>query len=241
MCIRDRDNPLISNSIEIEVVVDAESLTISGPTEVVCKETEKYEAIVSPSDASNKNIIWSVTPITGDGVIEQDGSFTATKPGRVLITAVSEANNEVFDSIEISVIEKIECEDFEVTNLKRDLSVGEKGSYQVEFLPNDCNESLSFSSSNPEIFKVDMDGNWEAIAKGEVKLVAKCGNITKTYAITINEKVENPDNTGNASEETNQPKTGDSNNMWIWIVVIALAVAVIVALLVVRHVRSKKK
>lgn len=236
-----KDNPLISNSIEIEVVVDAESLTISGPTEVVCKETEKYEAIVSPSDASNKNIIWSVTPITGDGDIEQDGSFTATKPGRVLITAVSEANNEVFDSLEISVIEKIECEDFEVTNLKRNLSVGEKGSYQVEFLPNDCNESLSFSSSNPEIFKVDMDGNWEAIAKGEVKLVAKCGNITKTYAITINEKVENPDNTGNASEETNQPKTGDSNNMWIWIVVIALAVAVIVALLVVRHVRSKKK
>ena len=89
---------------------------------------------------------------------------------------------------------------------------------------------------------MDIDGNWEAIAKGEVKLVAKCGNITKTYAITINEKVENPDNTGNASqEETNQPKTGDSNNMWIWIVVIALAVAVIVALLVVRHVRSKKK
>ncbi|MBQ9438497.1 MAG: Ig-like domain-containing protein, partial [Lachnospiraceae bacterium] len=67
--------------------------------------TYQLKAEVSPDNAVNKNVIWS-SGNASVATVDDKGLVTAVAPGKVLITAVAEANKEAKKSTEIVVTEK---------------------------------------------------------------------------------------------------------------------------------------
>lgn len=71
----------IVNVTSIEVSGDATITTAGG--------TATYTATVSPENATNKNVVWSVTPGTGNAIIDQNGVLTSVADGTVTVVATA--------------------------------------------------------------------------------------------------------------------------------------------------------
>ena len=143
------------------------------------------------------------------------------------------------------------CEDFNITNMNLNPEKGDKGKYEVTFTPEDCSQEISYKSSNPDVLKVDENGNWEAVSAGEAKLMAACGDVTKTYDILVTDDADNPGDPNDDPDKPDKhsdpnkpdkpgdqdaanptdpdaPKTGDNGIMWIWAVLFAAAAGITV-------------
>ena len=49
----------------------------------------QYIAIISPEDATDQSVTWSVENITGEAAIDQNGLVTAMAPGAVKVIAAA--------------------------------------------------------------------------------------------------------------------------------------------------------
>jgi len=74
-------------------LVPVTAITVSGAggasTIVIEGGTLQMSAVVTPVDASNKSIVWSVTDGTGEASISSSGLLTAVADGNVLVKAAS--------------------------------------------------------------------------------------------------------------------------------------------------------
>ena len=66
-------------------------------------ETLQMNAIVSPDNAENKNLEWSVTNQTGSATISETGLLTATSYGTVEVTAKSKDGSGIVGSKVITI------------------------------------------------------------------------------------------------------------------------------------------
>ncbi|OQX28801.1 MAG: hypothetical protein B0D92_07055, partial [Spirochaeta sp. LUC14_002_19_P3] len=71
-------------------------VSITGADTVIYGDTSQFTATVTPTDAFNKDITWSVTGGTGTATIDQTGELTATKAGTVTVKATSDADSTIF-------------------------------------------------------------------------------------------------------------------------------------------------
>ncbi len=72
-------------------------------TEIVAGGNIQFSTELLPADAMNKEIAWSVTNLTGQGSITQDGLFTAEAEGSVSIMATSQDGSGVAGSAQIQI------------------------------------------------------------------------------------------------------------------------------------------
>lgn len=88
--------------VAIKVDVAAVEITYEGDTTVVVGETLQLTAAVSPEDATNGNVIWSVDD-ENIATVSEDGLVTAVAAGIVTVTAASEENEFIIDTQQIEV------------------------------------------------------------------------------------------------------------------------------------------
>ncbi len=87
-----------------EVSVSAISVTAAGgATTVVNGETLQMNAAVTPENATNKAVIWSVENGTGSATIDASGLLTGTGVGTVTVKAVAQDGSGVAGSLEVTV------------------------------------------------------------------------------------------------------------------------------------------
>ena len=97
-------NESITASLEIEVIrAKAEKVEITGPAKVELGKKEAFSARILPEDAI-QDIEWNVYALTGEGTIDENGVFTATKTGVVVIEARAKSNNAILAYKPISVV-----------------------------------------------------------------------------------------------------------------------------------------
>ena len=97
-------SPGSGNSGHSSVAVS--SMTVigtNGAIAIVNHETLQMTVNVSPSNASNKNITWSVENGTGAGTIDINGVFTATGVGTVTVKATAQDGSGKVGSIVITI------------------------------------------------------------------------------------------------------------------------------------------
>ncbi|MDW7731658.1 MAG: Ig-like domain-containing protein [Methanolobus sp.] len=96
----------------LEIIIDPAPVTgisVEGEgnvASVVNGQTLQLNAVVTPSDATDSSIIWSVINGTGEATIDQTGLLTAIEAGNVTVTATANDTSGVFGTLEI-VIEPI--------------------------------------------------------------------------------------------------------------------------------------
>lgn len=80
-----------------------DGITIKGGSYVTVNKTTQMTAQVSPDDAANKAVKWSVTNGTGKATIDSNGLLTGVSAGTVTVKATSEDGSNISASKEVTV------------------------------------------------------------------------------------------------------------------------------------------
>jgi hypothetical protein len=70
-------------------VVNVEDIWVDGENYVSVGQKADYREEVTPEDATNHRVVWSVTPGTGNAIIDSDGELTALAAGIVVVVATA--------------------------------------------------------------------------------------------------------------------------------------------------------
>lgn len=179
------ENDKIVSECRVDVKKPVSSVNIEGESAVLYKnETITLKAAVSPEDASNRNILWSSSN-EGVAKVNENGVVTAVSRGNAVITATSE-DGHFTDSFAVEVKQYIE----EIKTQKDTyiISTYESVKIQPEVLPENANDtSLSFSSDDESVAKVDESGVVYGYKKGKVTITIKAnsGKVQKKVSVEV--------------------------------------------------------
>ena len=165
------------------VAVPVESIEISNPIEQIqLGEDYKFEDIISPKNATNKEVTW-LSDNTDVLEIDEIGNITTKSIGVVTITVLS--NNNIEDKVTVEIFEvipdSIECND------SIEIIVGEKKNFKINILPDNANnKNFDVYCDNENILKYS-ESSIQAVSEGETILHIETWNgITKDIPVKVN-------------------------------------------------------
>lgn len=138
--------------------------------------TLKINAMVEPTNASNKKLIYTYSAVEGkkQAVVEisEDGVITPIEVGTVKIT-VSSGDGAYSSSFILEVTSSL-VTNFEIKEVTDRIVVGDIINMEAEVYPlTAAHKDILWSSSNPNILKINMlTGRVEALSSGEVEISA---------------------------------------------------------------------
>ena len=133
-------------------------------------ETFNIKATITPSDADNKNIIW--TSEDSEIASVENGKVTAIKGGNTWIKAISEDNFEAMDSCYVTVIQPVTGIKLDETNIELG-KIGEMAQLHATVLPEDAsNKGVKWFSTNTSVCTVSSSGIIVAVGFGSSVVTA---------------------------------------------------------------------
>ena len=173
-------------------------------------DTLKLNAIITPEDATNKNVKWSSgNPKVAE--VSADGTVKAVSAGSTKISAVSEENPEYKAECKVTVsVQKIAVTGITLdVNGSFNLGVGDNVSLTAAVMPsNATNKTIEWTSSNPKAATV-VNGVVTGVANGTSTITAITADGGFKAAVTVN--VGSGGST-NPSNPSNPSKTPDPSN-----------------------------
>lgn len=154
-----------------------ESIQITSQDNVNCvhlEETLQLHASVYPSDA-NQEVSWYSSSLN-IGSINENGLFTPNKVGNVVVTATSKVNGNIHKDFSLEVLPKREIlpESIQITSEdnKNQIIVGESLKFTAKVLPNEAEQSVTWSCSPIQNGNIDTNGNFISSMVGDVIITA---------------------------------------------------------------------
>lgn len=170
---------------ELEVI-HVTAVTLSSTSMTLTEgDSQTITAEVSPSNASNKNIIWS-TSNSSVATVEK-GRIYAAGPGTARISAISDDGGRTA-TCDVSVIQQ----HISVSNISLDkeeitLGVGSNYSLVATISPITATDrTISWTSNDERIAKVDASGCVYAVMAGTTYIVATANDNNKTASCKVN-------------------------------------------------------
>ena len=164
------------------VTLDQTSLTLEE------EQTATLVATVKPDDATDKTVTWSSSD-AAVATVDETGKVTAVKEGTATITAKA---GEKTAACEVTVKKKVIAVEA-VTLDKAELSIikGESATLVATVTPdNATDKTVTWSSSDAGVAKVDETGKVTALKGGNATITAKAGDKTATCKVTVTVPVE---------------------------------------------------
>ena len=178
-----------------EPSVPVESVAVTADKkELKVGETAQATAIVTPDNATNKEVTWSVSD---KEVISVDNTGKVTAKAKGTAEVIATAENGVSGKVVITVTEKdtpvepdVEVESIEVTAADTELKVGDTTKVTAQVLPdNATNKDVTWSVSDKNVLSVSEDGTVTAKAKGTAEVIATAENgVSGKVTIEVTEK-----------------------------------------------------
>ena len=180
--------------------IQVESITVAaeeGATSISLSETLQMLAEVSPANASNTSVSWSVSDGTGSATISENGLLTPVSPGLVTVLATATDESGVSGSMEITINEAIAVSEINISSVGNLNEIEEFTSILLvaEVLPtNAVNREVNWTVQNiTGIATVNSAGLVIAHKAGTivVKAIAADGSgVEDTFPVTIVENTE---------------------------------------------------
>gem|GEM_PF-3463061 len=146
----------------------------------------KLTATVTPSDATDKTVVWS-TSNSNIATVATDGTVTAKNIGDATITARTVDGSNLSATCKIHVTQPM-ATSLTMEKDEMDVFIGETRKMVATILPSDALQELSWSSSRPAVATIDATGNLHAVAEGMTVIVATTvdgSNLTATCIVTV--------------------------------------------------------
>ncbi|MGN0468537.1 MAG: Ig-like domain-containing protein [Acutalibacteraceae bacterium] len=146
-------------------------------------KTFKISAVVSPSDATNKTLVWKSSNSLIASV-SSDGTVKAVKAGTATIS-VATVDGGFKQTCSVTVLQK--STGLVLSNETLNIETGETKQLSATVLPDDAsNKTITWESSNSKILKVDSTGKITALLPGEADVTAKTADgITQKCKVTV--------------------------------------------------------
>lgn len=138
----------------VKVLQHVDGLTLNKSTLTLkVGENEDLQATITPSNADNKNVLWS-SANEQIATVSNEGNVAAVKAGEVIVTATSEDNPDVKATCKIIVVQPVTGINIsESTCLLH--GIGESAQLTATILPADAsNKTIKWSSSNEGVCMV---------------------------------------------------------------------------------------
>ena len=167
------------------------NIDINGPSTVERTKNISLTANIAPSNAYNKNIVWSVINGTGEATIDQNGNLTGVKEGTVTVRVDSTDDSGIYQEKTITVTPiyvkgiTIQGEKFVI--------VGRNYNYRYSITNEDAdNKAVIWSVENDTgEATIDENGVLTAISAGEVIVKATAtddSDISTSFSVKINDE-----------------------------------------------------
>ena len=158
------------------------AVTISNKIEKIDAFTSyQLKITVSPDNATNKKVGYTSSNPKA-ATVTSAGLINALAGGTTTITAYAMADNTVLDSftLEIKPVERIELR-YEGNAV---LSIGDTLDIEATYV-GESTDAITFESSNTTVATVDANGKVTALAKGDVTITAKVGEVSATLGLSV--------------------------------------------------------
>ena len=189
IAISTTDGSGVSASISVSVIpIPATGIEIETPetTQLKVGQTIRLAVTITPDDATDKSIVWS-SENSSIATVDPYGVVTAVSVGEVNITAKNSSGQTA--SIMIIVVPTL-AESLTINNTGVNMHVGEEHQFVAWIEPSTTtNKNLKWTSSNPNIVKIDNNGKATAIELGEavIEVATTDGsNLTATCPVWVN-------------------------------------------------------
>ncbi len=150
---------------------------------------------INPSHATNKQVIWSSSNEKSVKV-DETGYVTAINEGEAIITASTlDGKHTATCHIIVKQDEQkpvVTVESIKLSQENMDLLLGDEALLKAEVFPSDAtNKTIKWTSSNPDIVSVDVNGKIVAQGIGEATITASTlnGEVSATCTIKVNGRV----------------------------------------------------
>ena len=186
-----------------ESTVSVTGITVTGAdgaTEITTDNgTLQLTADVTPTDATNKTVTWSVQNSTGQASVDASGLVTAITNGTVTAKATANDGSGIYGTLTITISnQSIPVTDIVVAGVGGETSINEdKGTLQLSttITPSDATDkTVTWSiQNNTGQASVDNDGMVSAIANGTVTAMATANDGSEVYGtmeITITGQIQ---------------------------------------------------
>ncbi|NDJ00031.1 T9SS type A sorting domain-containing protein [Flavobacterium sp. LaA7.5] len=191
---------------EIEITISNQTVAVTGitvtvqdnaPAEIITNGgTLQLIATITPEDATNTDVTWSITSGSEYATVDENGVVTAIANGTVTVRATSDADSTIYDEIDVVISNQtVAVTSITVTvqdNAPAEITT-ENGTLQLiaTITPEDAtNTDVTWSiTSGGEYATVDENGVVTAIANGTVTVRATSdadGTIYAEIEIVIN-------------------------------------------------------
>ena len=133
-------------------------------------ESEKLQATVIPSNADNKNVVWTSSD-ENLATVDAEGNVTAVKAGQVTITVTSEDNPDIKSTCAVTVVQPVTGVTLAESTYTME-TIGESVQLTATVLPEDAsNKTVNWSSSNNAVCMVS-NGKVVAVGNGVAVIIA---------------------------------------------------------------------
>lgn len=158
-------NPIRVTTVTVEPAV----------AEITVGDVLSLSASIDPDDATDQTIGWSSSD-TAVATVDDDGNVKAIAPGAVTVTAKSPDGPSAECQITI-VAAHIDVKDIVLDAESLTLREGASGVLKAHIYPeNATDQSVTWSSSEPEVATVDESGNVMALKQGMTIITATTAN-----------------------------------------------------------------
>ncbi|MBO4635021.1 MAG: Ig-like domain-containing protein [Bacteroidales bacterium] len=165
--------------------IAVESVTLNKAEITLVKgSSETLSATVAPENATDKTVSWS-TSDAAIATVDETGKVTAVEGGTATITAKA---GEKTATCKVTVTVPVETVTLDQTTLS--LEEEQTATLVATVKPdNATDKTVTWSSSDAAIAKVDETGKVTAIKEGTATITAKSGEQSATCSVTVKKKV----------------------------------------------------
>ncbi len=155
------------------------------PAELRVGTTQKITATVSPSNTSDKTLIWTSSD-EAIATVNKSGTVTPLYPGQVTITATAKDFPSVLASATFTVLQP--AQKIALSETRLNILVQETAQLTYVITPDyTTNKSVLWSSSNTKVATVDQNGMITAHKRGTATITVACQDGSKkTAKATVN-------------------------------------------------------
>ena len=177
-------------TVNIPVPVTAIDVTPKDQTLTTLNATKQMAAAITPSDATNKKVIWSSSAPEIAKVDASTGIVTALTNGTANIIATAADGSDVTGQTSVIVNIPVPVSSVSLTPKTTELSLSGTKTVQLvpEVLPAKAtNKSVTYSADEPTKVSISGDGLVTALEEGSVVITVTTvdGNKTDTATVTI--------------------------------------------------------
>ncbi|MBR2810844.1 MAG: Ig-like domain-containing protein, partial [Solobacterium sp.] len=153
---------------------------------ILVKGTVQLKAAVSPADAADKTVTWS-SDKTAVATVSDNGLVTGVSVGTAVITARTANGKTASCTV---TVKPIEADSVSLNETALTLKVDDEYQLTATVSPADATDrTITWSSDNPGIVKVDSNGRITALAEGSATITAAAANGRKaTCKVTVEAK-----------------------------------------------------